>query len=176
MLALEQDGAPNDVVGIREAAKALGVNASTISRQVAKGVIPNRGASGAPKVSIDEARRARATNLDPSQQRAPEPSPSTSGTFSSHRSAHEAAKAKLAQLDLAQRLGEVVSRSEAEDLFATYGRRVRDALEQKWRTLALELQGMSAADIMVRGTASTEEVLARVAAEIENEWKRPDGS
>lgn len=58
-----------DLMGVRQLARHLGVNASTISRQIAKGIIPNRGTPEQPMVSLAEAERARAANLDPSKQR-----------------------------------------------------------------------------------------------------------
>lgn len=58
-----------DLMGVREAARAIGVNASTISRQIAKGIIPNRGTAERPMVSLSEARHARSTGLDVSKQR-----------------------------------------------------------------------------------------------------------
>lgn len=51
-------------VTLSEASKALGVHKSTISRQVAKGIIPNRGTHERPMVDIDEARAARSGNID----------------------------------------------------------------------------------------------------------------
>jgi len=62
-------GGGGGLVGVREAARQLGVNPSTISRQVAKGIIPNRGTPRQPMVDLAEARQARATNLDLSKQR-----------------------------------------------------------------------------------------------------------
>lgn len=63
--------ATSHLVGVREAARQLGLNPSTISRQIARGAIPNRGTADRPMVDMDEARRARAENLDPSKQRGP---------------------------------------------------------------------------------------------------------
>lgn len=57
------------LVGVSEAARQLGVHKSTISRQVDKGLIPNRGTPDRPLVNVDEARRARGENLDTSKQR-----------------------------------------------------------------------------------------------------------
>lgn len=56
------------LVGIREAARAVGLSHSTISRQVAAGIIPNRGSERRPLVDVAEVRAARARQLDPSRQ------------------------------------------------------------------------------------------------------------
>ncbi len=60
------------LVGISEAAKLLGVNKSTVSRQVAKGIIPNHAEPGRPPlVDPDEARLARTQNIDTSKSATP---------------------------------------------------------------------------------------------------------
>src|SRR5690348_15005177 len=67
------DGATlDDVVSLTECADALSVHKSTISRQVKAGVIPNHGTIEAPRVSIAEARAARAAQLDQAKQRGPQ--------------------------------------------------------------------------------------------------------
>lgn len=60
-----------ELVGISEAARALGRNKSTISRQVASGIIPNHGEPGKPLVNIEEARAAIAANVDRSKSSTP---------------------------------------------------------------------------------------------------------
>jgi len=101
-------------VGIRECARQLGVNASTISRQVASGVIPNRAGEGQqPKVLISEARSAREQGLDRSKQRGADapllafadrapalPRRSKELHFQAVRTQREAFRAREAQLDL----------------------------------------------------------------------------
>ncbi|BBK44136.1 hypothetical protein STVA_41560 [Allostella vacuolata] len=52
------------LVGVRAAAAALGLAPSTVSRQLAAGIIPNRGSSAEPLVDVEEARAARADRLD----------------------------------------------------------------------------------------------------------------
>lgn len=61
-----------ELVGISEAARALGRNKSTISRQVASGIIPNHAEPGKPpRINIDEARAAIAANVDRSKSSTP---------------------------------------------------------------------------------------------------------
>lgn len=57
------------LVGVRECARRLGVNASTISRQVAKGIITNRGTPDAPLIDMATVEAERAAGLDQSKQR-----------------------------------------------------------------------------------------------------------
>ncbi len=57
-----------ELVGISEAARRLGVHKSTISRQVAAGIITNRGTGQRPLVNVDQARGERAAYLDEGMQ------------------------------------------------------------------------------------------------------------
>src|SRR5262245_5311276 len=59
------------LLGVRAAARELKLNPSTISRQIAAGIIPNRGTADAPMVNPAEARAARAAHVDRSKQRGP---------------------------------------------------------------------------------------------------------
>lgn len=47
------------LVKMSEAARQLGVHRSTIGRQVAAGIIPNRGTDAEPLVDVEEARQAQ---------------------------------------------------------------------------------------------------------------------
>ena len=58
------------LVGVREAARQIGVNASTITRQVQLGIIPSVPSARGPLIDVAAARQARADNLDPSMRRA----------------------------------------------------------------------------------------------------------
>ena len=164
--------AQSDIVGVREAARQLNVNASTISRQLRAGIIPNRGTDRDPKVSVEEARRARQNNLDPSQQRGAHTAPASSG-YTASRSELEAAKAAMAQLDLAEKLGLTVAREDIEDAIATAARELRDALARRWRALAVELQGLTAREIEAKGMASDEAVLADLTVKLEIDADTP---
>lgn len=170
-LALEKPALRDEPIGIRAAAAALDVNASTISRQVKAGVIPNRGTEKHPKVFLREARAARAGNLDPAQQRetAPATQPPPTTGFQAHRSSHEAAKAAMAQIELAEKLGGILDRGDVESSVEAFGRKLRDALTERWRALSLKLQGQSPADIERLGIEADEDLLNRVSAELEAE-------
>src|SRR5579871_387393 len=47
------------LVGIREGARQLGISHTTLSRQVARGLVPNHGTATAPLIDLSEARKAR---------------------------------------------------------------------------------------------------------------------
>lgn len=163
----------SDIVGVREAARQLKVNASTISRQVRAGIIPNRGTDREPKVSVTEAKNARETGLDPAQQRRPITMQGGHALPSTSRGELEAAKAAIAQLDLAEKLGLTLSRADVEDALATVAREFRDALARRWRILAIDLQGLNAREIEAKGMASDEAVLAELVVKLEIDADAP---
>lgn len=148
-----------DVMGIRAAARALNKSASTISRQVAAGIIPNRGTTAEPKVSLAEAKAARAVNL--------QPEPEVAG-FAQARNVHERLKAQKTAIELAQLKGELVRRVEVEEFLAEEGAKIRDGLLRRWRAFAAELVGLTAREIEERGLAADEAVLAALAAAYES--------
>ena len=160
------------LVGIRECARELGVNASTVSRQVRAGIIPNRGTKDAPLVLVSEARGARRRNLDQSKQRGPgaplfapadqegdstadvqseaEDEPRAHGEgkrsgldFNKARTAREGYQARLAQIELEDRLGNLLDRAETVDAFFTLGTALREALERRAPELAARLDGVA---------------------------------
>lgn len=157
------------LVGIRECARILekrGVqlNASTITRQVQAGIIPNHGtADGKPLVDPDEVIAARARNVDPSKQRGPDsplfgapaddgseveetaaaPSGKREVSFSAARTASEAYKARMAQLDLEERLGNLVDKQEVVDFFTEAGLILRQGLMLRSGDMAGRLVGLS---------------------------------
>ena len=60
-----------NLVGMREAARRLAQNPSTVSRQIATGIISDHGRVDAPLIDVEEARAARAAragHLDRSKQ------------------------------------------------------------------------------------------------------------
>ena len=154
-------------MGVREAARELGVNPSTVSRQLRAGIIPNRGSERAPKVLLSEARAARERNLDQSKQRGPEsPLFASAGSvappedsvdepeapastsrreidYSRARTVREGYLAKSAQLDLEERLGNLLDRAETVDAFFTLGQSLREAMERRAPELAARLLGIS---------------------------------
>jgi hypothetical protein len=148
---------PSDLFGIREAAKRLGIGRSTLSDQVRAGKIPNRGTPDLPMVSVVEARQAREENLDRSKQRSAVPS-----AYQEHQIDLARVKAERAKLDLARALGQVVPRADVEDAVTTAARELRDTLMRRWRVLAVELEGLGAREIEVKGLASDESALAEM--------------
>ncbi len=188
-------------VTLTEAAAALGVHKSTISRQVSAGVIPNHGTARAPKVRVSEARLARAGAVDPAKQRgsgaplfadpgehgangvrpsrspddaedddAPGTPPGPGGvSFTKARTAREAANARLAQIDLEERLGRLLDKREVEDVFFTLSTIVRDELMGQGARLAGDLVGMTEpGEIVAKIDAANRDLLAR----LEREFKR----
>ncbi len=127
-----------ELVGINEAGRRLGIDPSVVSRQVKSGVIPNRGSAERPLVDIEEARRGRDDNLDPSKRRGPtaplfgapppdDPAParaddpvkSDTETYQSARARQAAANAAKAEIELAQLRGELMRVDGATQLWAT---------------------------------------------------------
>lgn len=161
-----------DIVGIREAAGQLGVAASTISRQVRAGIIPNRGTGEAPKVSVSEARAARAKNTDPAQRRRPAPSGDdrvNDGSFHAQRAERERVSTELKKLELAERTGVVIPKDAAENALFTFGRRIREELTNRWTTFAQDLAGLPAEEIARIGAERDEKLLTLIANEIEKD-------
>lgn len=156
------------LVGVSEAAKALGVNKSTISRQVAKGIIPNHAEPGSPPlINIDEARLARKTDIDTSKSatrgvglragddlfEAPDeadavlPDEPAAGpdkdrlSYNTARTAAVALQAQRAQLELMRELGQLVPASEVERAAQDHARGLRDRLLGLPQQIAGELSG-----------------------------------
>jgi len=185
-----------EAISLRAAAKALGVKASTISRQVRAGIIPNRGKPHDPKVWLDEARLAREGGLDLSKQRGPEaalfarppsieeqdeevetlerlaaaPGAERKPTadklnYQTARTAREGYSARLQQLELEQRLGNLLDRTEVEDAFFTMTSRMRDEFMAMGAKLGPELVGLAAGEIAAKIEAETRSVLERLSNE-----------
>lgn len=134
---LALDDRPADLMGVRACAKALTppVSASTISRQLGAGLFTNWGTESLPLISLTEVRAKREQNLSPAQQRRPaeRAAKRDDGGYHSARAAREQAAAQIAQLDLAERLGQLLRRDQVEDEHATLGRATREALTQMAR-------------------------------------------
>ncbi len=158
-------------VGIREAARQMSargvrVDASTISRQVAAGIIPNRGSAERPRVDVEEAIAARAANLDPAKRRGPgaplfgraadalaaDPDSGFAAagaggpvraSYQDVRTVDASFRAKLTRLEWEQKSGALVSRAEVEAAQMAAARMVRDRLQALARRLAGELASLS---------------------------------
>lgn len=162
--------ATGSLVGLREAARLLTesgkpISHSTLSRQIERGQIPNRGTPTKPLVNIDEVIRSRAANIDPRLQRQPQPAPLLPSTaaetppvanaasmeVNTHRADLERTKARLAQLDLEQKLGNLLDKRDVVDAVETVSRALRDQLLAVADTLAPDLAGLTdAAEIRVK--------------------------
>ncbi|MGE0154795.1 MAG: hypothetical protein AB7R90_19415 [Reyranellaceae bacterium] len=170
---------------LRAAAKALTsagypISHSTLSRQVARGQIPNRGAADRPLVDVEEVIAARRDNIDPRLQRPPQAAlpmppavnaeaPEKSDTVNSHRADHERIKARMAAIELEERLGNLVDRREVEDAFETLARELRDKLLAASDLLATDLAGI--ADVAVI-RVKIEEANRKVLTELADSYRR----
>lgn len=102
-------------------AERAGVHKSTVSRQVrAWGLV---GADGLIEV---EAYVAKRQELDPALQRTAKPEKAPG--YASHKARNEAAKAELAELQLAERRGALILRSDVAPLIGGWSRQLRDEL------------------------------------------------
>ena len=160
-------------VTLTEAAPQLGVHKSTLSRQVAAGLLTNRGTARRPMVDVDEARAQRAALLDPAKQEA-------TGLFASRapagveadyreaKTAGEILRTKRAELDYRREVGELCSRAEVADAGATLAIELRRAFEARREQLAEELVAVSDVRIAVALIeASDRELMARLAGDLE---------
>jgi hypothetical protein len=152
---------PADLVNITECARLLGVNKSTISRQVNSGVIPNHGSGTSPMVSVIEARSARERGLDRSKQRgagaplfaspappAPEADaetikPKEPLTYQVARTAREGFDARLAQLKFERECGELLYKTEVVDACFNIGQSLREMMERRRVAIAGRLSGVT---------------------------------
>ena len=146
-----------DLTSVREAARALGVSHSTISRQVASGIIPNRGTAERPLIDVEEARAARAAHLYEGRQGShagrmvgddhvaedgPE-APAQAPDYRRARTAGEIYRAKLAELDYFERVGKLIDQAEVSAALFTAARVLRDKLQALAGRLAGELATVS---------------------------------
>jgi hypothetical protein len=158
---MQQTGGAMDAVNLTEAAKAIGVNKSTLSRQLARGLFRNLGSEDRPLVSIAEVRARRDSSVDSSKSAtenfglrapqapqvfAPEPTQAPQGrasTFNDARAQSEQTRATLLELQLAEKTGEVVARAQVEAKAFETARRLRDHLYRIPSHLADKLSTMS---------------------------------
>jgi hypothetical protein len=167
-----------ELVGLSEAArrmKALGhpIDKSTLSRHVDRGIIPNLGAPGAPKICVADAIAAVTGLIDQSKRRGPAapptapPPPDEPGdeaaampdadelplaaaagngrgkSLAQAQAELYAARAASAQLELDRKRGLLLDRADALDAFRELGVQTRGALRQAAAQLAQELIGLS---------------------------------
>lgn len=179
-----------ELVGISEAARLIGVNKSTLSRQVKKGIVPNRGTAARPLVNVTEAIEARKNNVDTSKSatpglglRAEMPAAVTESAetvsaaapaetqsrldFNTARTASAAVDAKLKQLEYAKQTGLVVEKLTVEREAFSTARALRDRLLAMPARVAGELAVMTdEREIIARLRAALRDVLADASEEL----------
>ena len=157
-----------ELVGVREAAKALNRNPSTISRYLKKHPELNHAPAGAarPKVDADEVRRHMADNVNGAMSGnhagalfdgdtaetdgAGRERRSQGGvSYSKAKAARETILARRAQIDLDEKLGRLVPRDEMERAFFTCARQVRQKIDliETWAEPLAALVGADAQTI-----------------------------
>lgn len=175
-------------IGIRAAARALGKNPATISRYVAANPALNHGSTGRPKVDLEELRRHRAANLNPSRigshagrllgegDQTPvataELPPAATGAAGSPNYLHakavrETVLAQRARVDLDEKRGLLVPRREIEDAIYDAGAVLQRDLLGLGPQLAERIAAMSdPREIAALMEAAYRKVLATLAASL----------
>lgn len=141
--------APSGPVSLSEAARLVGVHKSTLSRDLAKGLFPNLGSDGAPLVDVAQVIAGRSRGIDIAMRRqAPAvdqlldvEAPARFQGVSDHTLAAERirktrAEADRAEIDNAERQGDLVPRREVEAAGLDIGAELRRILETRVYTLA----------------------------------------
>lgn len=179
-------------IGVRQAARELSLNPSTVTRYLQSFPELRRGDASRPLVLISELRRHRAGNVndtmsgnhagrllddDPpdeefedeaaSERRSPNGvhgADSAGPGYRQARTARETIQARLGQIQLEERLARLVSRSEVEDAASEAGMMLRDQLGRRNRELSARLARMTdAAEIAAALDASDQEMLGLIA-------------
>lgn len=148
-------------IGVRAAAKAAGLNPSTVTRYLRKHPELNRGTAAEPKVVPAEliAHRANYVNAAMSNNHAgrlqDEPAPAADErrsppgegkrrvTYADARAVTEAAKATTAQLDLAERLGQTVALDRVDAALYEAGQALQQLLDARRLQLSDELAALA---------------------------------
>lgn len=132
---------------VTDAAAAVGVNKSTVSRYVSGGLVTDYGTPGKPRVSVAEVRAARDGALDPAKRRT-QPVPSTSmasteATLANERIRKTRADADRAELDNAKAQGQLCDRQAVEDSGFELGVSLRNLLAGRVPALAQAVAGQT---------------------------------
>ena len=188
------DDEEEPLLGVRELARALNVNASTISRNFDSGLIVNRGLPGERKATLSEARAARA-NLDPTRLSAEVEAARAAEAIDDDDDAEDLSGAgengagerrspaaadpeylearrerakigtKLAQLEYEKAAGLVISKADVEAVVIDATRILRDEMLRLGEKLAVELVGVvDPAEIQKIIDRAHRELLERLAA------------
>lgn len=151
-----------NLLGIRAAAAALEVNASTVSRYLRRYPELNRGSDARPLINVVELRRHRAENVniamagnhagvpaatpqnsDAAEPETPLPPEKQDHSYSRARAAREAINARRAKIELDQILGAVTPTDEVNDAVFAANQVLQDGLLNIRRELAERLVGMT---------------------------------
>ncbi len=135
------DGDTAELIGVRAAARAVGLNASTISRYIKDHPDLNLGSEAHPKVDVVALRRHREENINPARRgsragrllgedEGQDDKKGAVPTYAASRAAREMVLAQRARVDLDEKRGLLVPRAEVEDaVFETGMLLQRDLLE-----------------------------------------------
>lgn len=122
---MKTNGRAPDLVGVRAAARAVGLNPSTVSRYLRDNPELNLGDGMHPKIDVAALRRHRADNTNPGRRGSHAVRP-----YSASRAKREAVLADRAQIDLDEKRGLLVPRAEVENAAFEIGTLLqRDLLE-----------------------------------------------
>lgn len=135
--------APRRLAGISEAARILGVNKGTLSKQVTKGLIRDHSGPGqTPLIDLDTVEAELAQNGDPSKRRGPgQAVPAAKGLAAAKATAAEI-DAERKKLALAKEMRTVLDRAEVEAAFEDLARKVRQAFERGRAAFAQRAAGL----------------------------------
>ena len=123
-------------MGVRDAARVLGLNPSTVSRQldkfVASGLLQVETRDGKKLFDVEGYRRAAGLASNPLKARNVQqsfaPEPASSPSLHKAATAHKALEAQLLKLKLDRELGAVVERAAVASVLETAARELRDGL------------------------------------------------
>ena len=148
----------NGLLGVRAAAAALGLSASTVSRYVRAHPELNQGGASRPRIDPDALAAHRRDHVNGAMAgnhagalMAPENGKANGKqrddkpkiTYAEARTAHEALKVRKAQVALDEQLGRLVPRIEVEDGAAEAAQAVQNGLLSLGRELAERLAAMT---------------------------------
>lgn len=184
-----------DLVGIREAARALGVSPSTISRYVSSHPELNRGTPEQPAVALEELRAHRAQNVNGLKSRShagelfddgvqdrgetaardtagARPTTVPKGAYSQAKAARETLAARKAQIELDQMLDRLLPRAEVDEGAAELAGVLQVGLMQLSIDLAEPLATMTEpTEISVLLDKSFRRLLLRLSTQLEGAAK-----
>lgn len=179
------------LLGISEAARRLGLHKSVLSRYVAANPDLNHALAGPPKVVISEVQAHREQTVNPAkagnhagmmQDEYEEAKSRPSGRaavpgLSTARTAHESIKARIAQMDLDERLGRTCARADVEEAGEAAARELVEALETRRHEMAECLAAMSdPRDVLAYLEAEDAEMLRRMTDAADRALSGTDGN